>query len=554
MGTMNAVEYLLGKFISVGTDGKICYSATGAGVRAYETFKPVSELYRATAIARLGGTMLYLGMLELEGGEWVYHPRRIRNPTPGTVDDFTSYGAYYSDLPGDGALIAAASVEGGIVVGEQNQISLIRDGGSAETPWAYQDNYGDGLQLISNLATFGGAAYGICTDGLIYRADYNSVSRLQSFFDLTKFDDFNPGTSRATITFDPATQKLIVFRPDSPYTIYLCEDQTGSVTEFELPEVTLNEGTFVPQAVFVAKGEIGGVVVSYALDNNDSNADSMYLEFQMDRGITGLDVLSYETPWHSEVVTGCFRLTQLGIRGELKKLVFRTNVDPDATVRPWLAVGVKSEPEDDWVYSPTPAGTVTVDGPNQFITGVGTNWTSLVGLGDDVTTDFDVQYLVEKITKAMIYDELAVTWTTTTFTKAAARKIRLPSPLAAGEYLHVWGQGAPARREPKNDILELSDGRMIVMDEPLEEGVTTALFPYIPDDYDDTATHIPTYEFPAGDENGDGKIVVGIETGFDQIMLRFIMLSANGDFKYAKIKKIEFGFEPTGAELKTDDG
>jgi len=53
-------------------------------------------------------------------------------------------------------------------------------------------------------------------------------------------------------------------------------------------------------------------------------------------------------------------------------------------------------------------------------------------------------------------------------------------------------------------------------------------------------------------------VILGVGKGFDQIMLRFIMVPGVPDQgtinpKFVKIKKIELGFEPTGPELKTDD-
>lgn len=553
-----AVEYLDARFISVGSDGKISYSATGAGVRAYDKFKPISDIYRAVAFARFGGYMLYAGMWEFIDGNWEYFPRRIRNPSPGTVNDFDEdFGAYFSDLPGDGAIIAAASIEGGIILGEQNQISLLTDGGSVLTPWDYHDNYGEGLQLISNLTTFGGAAFGICTDGLIYRADYNSVTRLQSFFDLTKFDDFNPGSERVTIQFDPATQKLIVFRPESPWTLYLCDDETGGVTEFALPEFFDGHTSWSPRSVFVSQGEITGIKVGYGTDDEEMDT-VITLDLQLHSGISGNDIVNVGPgglPFAGEVVTGCFRMTQLGVRGDVREILVRTNVDPEGDILPRLAIGIKSEPEDDWSYSPDVAGTIEVDGGAGTAAGTGTAFSNMIAYGDDVSTDFEIPWLVEKITRAYTRNVGTEVITNTSYTKIGAREIQLPAPLASTDQLFVYAIGAPQVYAQVGDLLELDDGSFRKISDVVSALVLQV--DNVPADYLDAATYIPTKEIPAGDSYGDGKVIFGIGKGFDQIMLRFIMVpgipgEGNTYPKFAKIKKIEIGYEPTGPELKTD--
>jgi photosystem II stability/assembly factor-like uncharacterized protein len=550
----HAVEYIDTRFIAVGAEQKIAYSATGAGVRSFDLFKPISDTYRAVAMARFGGTILYLGMREFEDGAWVYWPRRIRNPAPGTINDFDeAFGAYFSDLPGDGAIIAAASIEGGIVVGEQNQIALLTDGGSAVTPWDYHDNYGEGLQLISNLTTFGGAAYGICTDGLIYRADYNSVQRLQSFFDLTKFDDFNPGSERVSIQFDPATQKLIVFRPASPWTLFLCDDENGGVTEFNLPEFQDGGVTYTPLSLLVVQGEIDGVKVGYGTDYEPME-EVITLDLQMASGITGFDGADglTEIPFAGDMITGCFRMTQLGKRGEIREILVRTTCDPDATIRPRVAIGVKSEPEDDWRYSPPTAGTIAADGSTGILEGTGTAFSNKIAEADGVTLAYDIPWLVEKITHVYTKHTITNVKTTAAYTKTGARQITLAAVIPANQELFVHARGLPYVRGEEGDLVELTNGQIHVIDEIVS--ATEAICSSLPPDYDGAATYIPAQEMPAGDSYGSGKLTFGLGQGFDQVMLRFIMVAGiEGDAKYAKINRIEVGYEPTGPELKTDD-
>ena len=550
---LNAIKYLIDRFIAVGDSGKIAYSATGSGVRAWKTFKPVSEIYRSLAFASFGGYMNYFNTVEWQDGEWVHHPRRLRSAAPGTVNDFDEeFGAWFGDLPGDGEILYANGIEGGMVLAEQNQISLVVDGGSVQTPWRYIENYGEGLRAISNLATVNGAAFAICTDGLIYRADYNSVQRLQGFFDLTKFDDFNPGSERVTILFDPMTQKLIVFRPESPWTLFLVDDENGSVSTFELPVFSVDSTQWTPRAVYVTENQIAGIQVAYGTDD-EAMSDLLTLEFVYDEDVTGFDDPDIAESQHhfSEIVTGCFRLGSLGRRGEIEEILVRTWCDPDADEddRPSLIVGVKEEPDDEWKYGHKLSGTIAYDGAAGEVTGTDVAFSHRIAAGDGLEDTFTVPWLVEKITQAKIRVIATETWTSTTWTKDGARSITLPAALAAGSELWVWAIGKPHVRYEIGDWLELDDGRLVRLDEATHATLGTTSFDVT--DYYGEGTLLPAHLFPVGDENGEGYLVFGLDHGFDQIMIRIIMAPWTTGIG-AKVVGLELGIKQTGREMKDD--
>ena len=159
--------------------------------------------------------------------------------------------------------------------------------------------------------------------------------------------------------------------------------------------------------------------------------------------------------------------------------------------------------------------------------------------------------MVEKITAVYTKHTVTDAITTMSYTKSAARKILLASVIPASEELYVHAVGMPQVVGAAGDLVELTNGELHVIDEIVD--ATTALCTSLSNDYSGAATYIPSKEMPEGDEYGDGKLVFGLGKGFDQLMLRFIMVAGiDGDAKFAKIKRIEVGYEPTGPELKTD--
>jgi len=245
-------------------------------------------------------------------------------------------------------------------------------------------------------------------------------------------------------------------------------------------------------------------------------------------------------------------MTALGIRGDMREIRVRTTCDIDATVRPRVAIGIKSEPTDSWKYSPPVAGTFVADGHIGEIIGTGSAMSNKIAEADGVTTDYDIPWLVEKVTRVYTRHTVTEELTTALYTKIGARQIRLDAVIPADEELFVYAIGVPQVVGADGDLVELENGELHIIDEILS--ATRASCTSLLDDYSGAATYIPAKEMPEGDAYGDGELTFGLGKGFDQLMLRFIMVAGiEGDAKFAKIKKIEIGYEPTGPEMKTDE-
>lgn len=544
------VEFGDNRFVVLGKDNFIGYSITGAGRASFGLFEPISDLYRFQCFTQQDAYMVYGGVHAYEEGEWNYYPRRIMNAAPATVDDFTSPGWYLSDLPGTGAIMDMISIRGGIVIAETDQLSLLTDGGSLTSPWAYQQNYGEGLRPISNLASFNGVAFLVADDGLIYSATSSGVARLEGFFDLTRFEDWEPGSEAVWLQFDPLFQNLFVFRQKSPWTIWLVNDDTGGVSEIDLPEITIDAVDYEPRSAFINTGLHQGIHVGYAPTTGTTD-ELVTVKLDLDGAITGIDEIATDDTkrYYGEIATGSFRVITLGIRGSADEVVVRTWADPDSTVRPDVAVMVKEESEDDWLTNDQPAGTITVG--TAACTGVGTAWSRYIAVAPsgDVTGVFTLPWLVDQV---KVYIEEAGVKTLASYTKTDTHQITLDTPLTASQSLYV----NPGAKRP----FVLGKVRDYILTEygmhPIS-AVNTAtdieLEWYPPAEVE--GWYIPAQEIPAGGPEGDGKIVVGLGRGFDRLMLRVMLLPhASVDATGAKILGLELGFAPTGPELKTDAG
>lgn len=381
------------RFVMVGEDNLVAYSATGTARPAFENFRPISDQYRAQCFTQFGAYMLYGGILAFEEGQWNYYPRRILNPAPGTVDDFESQGWFFADLPGSGYLLDMVSVRGGIVVAESGQLSLLTDAGSLTAPWMYHQNFGEGLRPISNLTSFNGVAYGVMDDGLIYTATNTGVSRLQGFFDLTEFEDWKPDDEAVWLGFDAIYQMLFVFRQKTPWTIFLVNDQTGGVSEMAIPELKIDGVSYEPRSAFIINGLHDGIHVGYAATEGKA-ADMVTARLDLVGPITGIDEPTAGTTsrHRGDIQTGSFRLTALGARGDINEVLVRTWADPDATVRPDIAVLVREECEDDWQTDDQPHGRIVVfDGS---VWGDDTAWSRYIVRGD---TEYEINVTVPEL-------------------------------------------------------------------------------------------------------------------------------------------------------------
>lgn len=637
-GDFLGIAYGDNRLVAVGKDSLLAYSATGAGRPAFDLFTPISDIYRAQCFTQQDGYMMYFGMMEYEEGKWNYYPRRMRCPAPGTVDDFTTIGHYFTDFPGNGAVLDAISIRGGVVTAETDQLGLVTDGGSLSLPWIYQQNYGEGLKPVSNLASFNGVAYVVGDDGLIYSATSTGVGRLQGFFDLSRFEDWDAADEAVWLQFDPIYQLLFVFRQKSPWTIWLVNDDTGGVSEIDLPEITIGGVAYEPRSAFIVLGLHDGIHCGYA-PTTGSDDELVTVKLDLDGPILGVDEVSSGDVkrYYGEIATGSFRVTAIGLRGSAEEVLVRTWADPDSTVRPDIAVMIREETEDDWETNDQPHGDITVF--TDRVEGVGTAFSryldrgltervieattptveitpvdatviyqggikastptveikpvdALVYFGDqeeilastpvveiapvdaEVTHDkpisattptveitpvdaevhrdgwYTLPWLVDQC--KVYVEQIDGTRALAPFTKTGKFDLVLTTPLNPYESLYINpGAVRPFVLGRIGDYILTRYGVHRIS--AVDTAYRVELDWYPPAECE--GTYVPAQAIPAGGDEGDGKIVIGLGRGFDQIMLRVLLLPHAGcDATGAKITGLELGEMPTGPELKTDAG
>jgi len=544
------IGYGDGLLVAVGQRSTLGYSASGAARPAFDLFRPISDLYRFQCFTQQDAYMVYGGVHAYEEGKWNYYPRRIMNAAPGTVDDFTTVGWYFMDLPGTGAIMDMISVRGGIVIAETNQLSLLTDGGSLSSPWAYQQNYGEGLRPLSNLASFNGVAFLVADDGLIYQATSSGVGRLQGFFDLTQFEDWGAGDESVWLQFDPVFQMLFVYRQKSPWTIWLVNDDTGGVSELTLPELQIGGEDYEPRSAFIIDGLHEGIHASYAPTDGDDD-EIVTVRMDLDGAITGTDEIATgdSERFLGDIQTGSFRVSGLGIRGSADEVLIRTWADPDSTTRPDVAVMIKEETEDDWQTNEQPAGAITVG--TAACTGVGTAWSRYIAAAPSGDVS-GVWTLPWRASQCKVYVEEASVKTLADYTITDTHEITLDTPLTATQSLYVNpGAVRPFVLGRVGDYIFTEYGWHRISAVNTAYDLDLEWYPAA----EVSGTYVPAQEMPAGGAKGDGKIIVGLGRGFDQLMLRVLLLPHGGvDATGAKITGLELGYAPTGPELKTDAG
>jgi photosystem II stability/assembly factor-like uncharacterized protein len=545
------------RFVTLGEDFLLAYSVTGAGRPAFNPFQPISDRYRAQCFAQFGAYMVYGGCMWFEGEEdedgnitnglWNPYPRRIMNAAPGSIDDFKSVGWFFTDLPGTGTLLDMTSINSGILIAESDQLSLLTDAGSTQAPWMYHDDYGEGIKPISNLASFNGVGYVVSDDGLIYTAMSVGVSRLESLFDLSQFEDWDASAESVWLQFDPTYQVLFIFRQKAPWTVWLVNDSTGGVTELTLPEVEIDSKAYEPRSAFIIGGLHNGIHAGYARVSG-ATADLVTVNLDLAGAITGEDEPSAGEVIHhyGDLQTGSFRLQTLGIRGDMNEVMVRTWADPDSTTRPDVAVLIREESDDDWQTDTDPVGSISVG--TSDVTGTETTWSRYTHKG--VTSgELQIPWLVDQCD---IYVEESSVRTPAVYTKTTDFSITLDVELTSGQSLYVNpGPARPFVRGRVGDYIftEYGAHRITVVNTAYD----VELDWYPPEVT--TGIYVPAQEMPEGGEWGDGKLIFGLGKGFDQLMLQVLIIPHEGvDATGAKITGLEVGYLPTGKEMKKDSG
>jgi hypothetical protein len=333
-----------------------------------------------------------------------------------------------------------------------------------------------------------------------------------------------------------------------PYLIHLVDDESGGYTDLSLPAMIIQGEAYYPQAVVSNKGTAAGLRVAYAPDDS-GHSSLVTLEFQVDAGITGVDEYGggVTNRFKGELASGEFRLDTLGVRGNLNEVLVRTWCDPDATVRPDIIIMTRQEGDKDWNIGDQSEGTISVG--TISVTGTGTAWSRVIADGDDVEDTFDLPWLVEAV-KGIYILTAGPTYTPATYTKTGAKQIQLSAALATGEQLYVDpGLARPFVRMAVSDYIETVEGLHRVSTINTATDIELDWYPT----QTCSGTHIPAQQMPSGDDNGDGYLVFGLGKGFDDLMLRILLLPRDtSDNVGAKITGVELGYTPTGKEMKRD--
>jgi hypothetical protein len=171
-----------------------------------------------------------------------------------------------------------------------------------------------------------------------------------------------------------------VFRQKSPWTVFLVNDESGGVSELDIPTMSIGGVVYEPRSAFIIDGLRGGIHISYAAIGSGED-EIITARLDLDGAITGIDEPSSgKTSRHvGDFQTGSFRITSLGGRGEINEVLIRTWADPDSTQRPDIAILVKEESEDTWQTNDMPAGTITVH--TASCSGAGTAWSRYIAEG-----------------------------------------------------------------------------------------------------------------------------------------------------------------------------
>jgi hypothetical protein len=157
------------------------------------------------------------------------------------------------------------------------------------------------------------------------------------------------------------------------------------------------------------------------------------------------------------------------------------------------------------------------------------------------------------VSQCKVYREgLDGTRTLAPFTKTGTHELILTTPLTGFESLYINpGSVRPVVLGRAGDYIFTSYGAHRIS--AVNTAYEVELDWYPPEEV--TGTYIPAQEIPAGGKEGDGKVIVGLGRGFDQLMLRVLLLPHAGvDATGAKITGLELGYAGTGPELKTDAG
>ena len=240
--------------------GSSAYWTNYVGSAITGTFHPISTSYRAQAFALLDGAVILGGCSELEADTttgrsiWNHYPRRLRWTSPGTLDDFMSYGANFADLNGSGQILDMRALQHMLVIFESNCISALTSTGDPSDPYEYRV-LAQGITTVSNPIVVGDNVYFIDGAGLLMACNGVQVTSAAAAFDLSEYVDFTPDTAVVQLVWNPDLKVIMVYQMDATNPVFYAVDpELGTVASWHLPVCAV--GNYPRMIVNVATGEI----------------------------------------------------------------------------------------------------------------------------------------------------------------------------------------------------------------------------------------------------------------------------------------------------------
>lgn len=198
-------------------------------------FYPISDVYRSSALAVVGGYVILLGTSEWKNNNWTYWPRRLRWTSPGTFNDFAGYASGAQDIPGSGYIVDARTLQNNVILFESQRIGVYSFTGDIELPFIYRV-ISEGLFPISNPVIVDEICYFISGQGLLYGTNGVTVDKAPGLFDLTEYVDIYDGHP-VFLVFNRYTRSLLVYKYDAAaieHKLFSINPESGAYTSIIL--------------------------------------------------------------------------------------------------------------------------------------------------------------------------------------------------------------------------------------------------------------------------------------------------------------------------------
>jgi len=508
----------------------------------FGTFSPLSTSFRSKAFTVAGSYLMLGGMTEwnTSTSTWVYYPRRIRWPSPGTVNDFDGEGGSWLDLPGVGEVLMLRTIGTNVVGWDTSGIFVLEQTGDLDAPWGYR-RLRDGVQAISNSVQVGSQVFWIAHDGRLWATNGVQVDPSGSF-DLGEFDDWQINEGYSTwMAWYPALNCLCVMKITNSGTdnkLWLISSDQR-ICYIAAPSWVDSAANRYPLSMFVSRvGNDPRLYIGYDANKNVDTNHLVSAYFQKGDHIHGVDHITsvITSSWSSILETGYDRLTDEGSLVMIHSLELygyceytqRTLGNKQLTYGPHIGIQMKTQDETNWYCPGSTAGTITVT--DAACTGSGTAFSNLVAAGDDASTVFTIPGLAAN---ARVFLEDAGVYTLqvkdTDYTVTDTKEITLGAALVSGINLYVYWDAEPLVKTEVGDLILTSS--MAHRAVTIPTATTMTLDQYLASGTA-TGTHVPAERM----DDGDGSTVHGMGHRGDIVKFRMSILPQNQTYSPSSVR------------------